>query len=97
LIQAGLDHQFRRARLARELEYLERTLDLRTEDENLASAIAEEVHRALLSEFPALSQDEAGELVAMVRALADIAAQRERVDMPALKARIERAARGYMQ
>jgi len=97
IVDIALAHQFARPRLALELEYLERGLDLDDEMAALASRLAEAVERAVAAYRPDTDATAAADVVTICRALINEAALRGDVAPKDLKARVMRAVFGYLE
>ena len=95
-VEAALDHQFRRPKLARALEIAELYLEVADETQATLDAVDDVVADRLQRVGIAHPQRTASELAALTRSLGNAASQRGDFDRMALKRRILAAIRGYL-
>ena len=95
-IRAGLAHQFKRPSLSRTLEYVETTLPMCLEDEELARDISCQLASILERHGVTDPKIAATDMIALCRGIIDAAALRGETDVNSLFSRLWRAVTGYL-
>lgn len=96
LIGAGIKHQFARPRLALALEYVEQTVNLGEEAQDLERRLSEVVSGIVSQQFPDAGSHAPRDVVAMAQALINSSAMAGETDLEALRSRIIKAVYGYL-
>ncbi len=96
LIDAGLEHQFARPRLALQLEYIEQTLDIGPEAQELATRLADTITDIVRAHAPHADRNAARDIVAICHAIINTAAITGETDTKGLRQRLQRAVYGYL-
>lgn len=96
-VQASLDHQFARAKLAFELEHIEPSLPLEDEVAELSSRVISEVAGVIRDRGFTLPEEKAQDIVAMCKGMINSAALSGERDADAISPRVEKAVLGYLE
>ena len=95
-VQASLDHQFARAKLAFELEHIEPSLPLRDEVAELSNRVIAEVSGVIRDRGFTKPDEKAQDIVAMCKGMINSAALAGERDANAISPRVEKAVLGYL-
>lgn len=96
LIDVGVKHQFARPRLALQLEYVERTIDIGEEAQQLATRLTAMISDIVKDYAPQADNSAARDVVAICQALINAAALAAETDIQYLKRRLRKAVDGYL-
>lgn len=96
LIEAGIEHQLKRPRLSRSLEYAEGLLPLDGETEKLKRGIVGAIAAVLATHGIAEPETSARDLAALTRGMIDSAGLFGETDAASLQGRVRRAVHGYL-
>lgn len=96
LIGAGLKHQFARPRLALQLEYVEQTLDIGKEAQELSERLTTAISDIVKQRSPNAEAHAARDVVVICQALINAAGMAGESDISALRRRVRKAVDGYL-
>ena len=96
LLDAGLKHQFSRPQLALQLEYVEQTLDIGQEAQDLSMQLASTISDIVKMRSPHADDHTARDVVAICQALINAAGLAGERDLPTLRQRLLKAVNGYL-
>ena len=97
LVDAAMEHQFARPKLALELEYLEASLGIEAEAAELSQQVAEEILAVVRMLKPEADLCIARDAVAICKAIANSAALSGKAEQAKISARLHKAVLGYLR